>query len=68
MKKALPQKRTDGTFKAVREAVQRRVIAIESRKWHRSFAESHDVLEQLAKEAIAEHRAGRTRPIDPDNM
>lgn len=36
--------------------------------WDRSFAGSLDVLDRLADEAIADHRAGRTTPIDPDTM
>ena len=36
--------------------------------WDKSFASSLDVLERLADEAIADHRAGRTTPIDPDKM
>jgi hypothetical protein len=30
-----------------------------------ALSASHEVLEQLADEAIAEHRGGRTEPIDP---
>lgn len=37
-------------------------------EWDRMFAESADVLERLADEALAEHRAGRTRPLDPDSL
>ena len=35
------------------------------RKWADLFArtESEDMLEHLADEALAEHRAGRTRPL-----
>jgi len=36
--------------------------------WDKSLASSLDVLERLADEAIADHRAGRTKPIDPDKM
>jgi hypothetical protein len=52
----------------IKVAARRVMNAIEDRKWDRTFAQSHDVLEQLANEAIAEHRAGRTKPIDPDRM
>lgn len=38
-------------------------IASEQR-WSRSFAASPGVLESLAAEALAEHRAGKTRPLD----
>jgi hypothetical protein len=38
------------------------------RRWNKSFAESQDVLEQLADEALAEHKANKTQPLDPDNL
>ncbi len=38
------------------------------KSWDKSFASSLDILERLADEAIADHRAGRTTPIDPDKM
>lgn len=34
------------------------------REWARRFDASRDALARLADEAIAEHRAGRTRPLD----
>lgn len=37
-------------------------------RWAQSFAESQDVLAQLAEEALAEHRAGRTQPLDADEL
>ena len=40
-------------------------IADEAR-WARKFAETQDVLEKLADEAIAELKAGRTTPLDFD--
>ena len=36
------------------------------RRWEESFASSAGVLARLADEAIAEHRGGQTRPLDPD--
>lgn len=48
---------------ALAEAIRTEIEAEED--WERSFAESRDVLEQLADEAISEHRAGRTKPLDP---
>jgi hypothetical protein len=48
---------------ALAEAIEAEIAAEED--WERSFAESRDVLEQLADEAISEHRAGRTQPLDP---
>jgi hypothetical protein len=38
------------------------------RKWAELFAASEDLLSQLAEEALAEHRAGKTLPLDPDNL
>lgn len=29
---------------------------------------AREILERLADEAIADYRAGRTRPVDPDKM
>jgi hypothetical protein len=40
----------------------------DEQRWARSFAESETVLAALAAEALAEHRAGRTRPLDPDSL
>jgi hypothetical protein len=37
-------------------------IASEER-WSKAFADSQDVLSSLADEALAEHAAGRTRPL-----
>jgi hypothetical protein len=36
------------------------------RLWDESFVGTQDVLAQWADEALAEHRAGKTRPLDPD--
>jgi hypothetical protein len=40
-------------------------IADEAR-WAKKFAETQDVLEKLADEALAELKAGRTTPLDFD--
>ncbi len=32
--------------------------------WSQSFAESQTLLKSLAADALAEHRAGRTKPLD----
>ena len=34
----------------------------------RAIAGSVDQLSQLAAEAVAEHRAGQTEPLDPDRL
>lgn len=38
------------------------------RHWDELFAGSHDLLSQLADEALAEHRAGRTKELDPEKL
>jgi len=38
------------------------------RRWDELFAGSTDMLSELAEEALAEHRAGRTKPLDPDRL
>jgi hypothetical protein len=36
--------------------------------WDVSFAKTPAALERLADEALKEHRAGRTRPLLPDEL
>jgi len=38
------------------------------RRWSQAFAQSQDALAQLAAKALAEHRAGRTQPLDVDQL
>jgi len=38
------------------------------RRWEKAFANSEDKLAQLADEALAEHRAGRTIELDADSL
>ena len=38
--------------------------ALEDEAWERSFAISHDVLQKMAEEAIAEDQRGETRSLD----
>jgi hypothetical protein len=33
-------------------------------KWRKAFAASEDVLDKLADEALAEHKAGKTKPLN----
>lgn len=35
------------------------------RRWDEAFAKSQDILAQLADDALAEHGAGKTLPLDP---
>jgi hypothetical protein len=32
------------------------------------FSRSPDLLSKLADEALAEHRAGKTKPLDPETL
>lgn len=38
------------------------------RRWQQSLTDSSDMLAQLADWALAEHRAQRTKPLDPDRI
>lgn len=38
------------------------------RRWEELFAGSHDLLAELAEQASAEHRAGRTEKLDPAKL
>ena len=38
------------------------------KRWNRRFAESQDVLEALATEALNEHRCGLTQELDPEKI
>ncbi len=37
-------------------------------RWEKAFARSQDALAKLAQEAMAEHRAGKTKELDPDTL
>lgn len=45
-------------------AIQAEIEAEE--EWERRLPASADALGHLADEALAEHRSGRTRPLDPE--
>jgi hypothetical protein len=38
------------------------------RRWDDLFGRSQDVLARMAAEALAEHAAGRTTPLDPERI
>ena len=38
------------------------------RRWDESFQRSSDQLGKLAGEALREHRAGQSRPLEPDGL
>ena len=37
-------------------------------KWQKAFAETEDVLDMLADEALEEKRKGKTTPLDPNRL
>jgi hypothetical protein len=51
---------------ALAEAIRAEIAA--EKDWDTSFASSLDVLDRLADKAIADQRAGRTTPLEPDRM
>jgi len=58
----LPEAEQDALADAIRAEIRA------EKEWDKSLASSPDVLQRLADEAIADHRAGRTKPVDPDKM
>lgn len=38
------------------------------KRWDKAFANSEDLLSQLADEALAEHKKGKTELLDPDKL
>ena len=38
------------------------------RRWDHAFANSADLLAQLAEQALVEHRAGKTQVLDPERL
>jgi hypothetical protein len=37
-------------------------------RWNKMLAGSQDILAKLADEALAEHRAGKTKRLNPDKL
>jgi hypothetical protein len=58
----LPEDEQDALGQAVLDE-----LASEHR-WDELFATSPELLSDLAAEALKEHRAGRSRPLDPDEL
>ncbi len=58
----LPEREQDELAAAILEE-----LAADER-WEATFAQSRGALERLADQALAEHRAGRTKALDPDAL
>ena len=41
---------------------------VSEKRWEKAFASSEDILSRLADEAIEEHKQGRTKPLNIDNL
>ncbi|WP_414619115.1 hypothetical protein [Calothrix sp. CCY 0018] len=60
--KTLPTDKQDAIAALILEELE------EDRQWDESFARSPDLLANLAAEAIAEYRAGKTQELDPETL
>ena len=58
----LPEGKQDALASAILEE-----LAVEA-QWEATLKGDLGTLERLADEAIADHRAGRTEPLDPDSL
>jgi hypothetical protein len=58
----LPEAEQDALARALLEEIGA------DERWDARFAQSGESLADLADEALAEHRASRTRPLDPDAL
>jgi hypothetical protein len=56
----LPEADQDQLAAAIRQEIRA------ERRWDSALAASQDALARLADEALAEHRAGRTLPLDSE--
>lgn len=58
----LPEPEQDAVAALILDALE------DEAEWDRQFSCSQDALAALAAEALAEHRAGKTLPLDPDAL
>jgi hypothetical protein len=72
MTKALEKAFEAASRLAAREQDELAAVILEEldadERWEAAFARSQDALARLADEALEEHRAGRTEPLDPDAL
>lgn len=60
--KALPSGEQDAIAALILDELE------DKRRWDRAFAVGGRALAKLASEARAEHRAKKTKPLDPDKL
>jgi hypothetical protein len=56
--------------KREQDALARRLLEelASEQRWDEQFAGSQDVIARMAAQAMAQHRRGRTRPLDPGHV
>ncbi|PSN18688.1 hypothetical protein C7271_11185 [filamentous cyanobacterium CCP5] len=59
---ALPESEQNAIASIILEEIE------DERRWDESFSRSPDTLAQLAALAMAEHRAGETKELDPETL
>jgi hypothetical protein len=60
--KSLPANQQDVMAKIILEELE------DEQRWDEAFRRSPDALAHLAAQAMAEYRAGKTQPLDPDTL
>jgi hypothetical protein len=60
--KTLPIDKQDAIATLILEELE------DDQRWDESFARSPDLLANLAAEAMAEYRAGKTQELDPETL
>jgi hypothetical protein len=60
--KSLPANEQDAIAAIILETLE------DESQWDATFAKSQDVLAELASEAMAEYRAGKTQVLDPETL
>lgn len=63
----LPDDEQDAIARNMIEAIES-IEAADAQRWEAAFARSVETLDKMADEALAEYRAGRTDPLDPDKL
>ena len=58
----LPEEQQDALAALLLEEIE------DEARWDASFADSQEMLAEMAAEAMAEHRAGQTQPLNPDQL
>ena len=60
--KTLPESEQDAIAAIILEELE------DELRWESAFARSQDALAKLAREAMSEYEAGKTKELDPDTL